>query len=100
MSLPRLTQLAESEQAGWTPVKVTATSNVTMTAYAAPCRFGWLRVLGAINVIPKDNTTAVWDAVTAALDLDISRTPIKIATSLKMTFSAAGSCWVLYKPFV
>ena len=97
----RVQELMEDDYNGWTATKVSAASNTTQTVYTGRCTFAWLRVLTAIiTVTPKDNTTAIFDAITSAAELDLSHTPLKVETSLKLTFSAGGTAWVVYKPRV
>lgn len=83
-------------QDGWTAKKITATGAETKSVTTKACKLGRLLPLLGITVIPKDNTTALWDGVTNT-GLDVSRTPIAVNTSLKLTFDGAGDCWVLYK---
>lgn len=70
----------------------------TKAVTASRCRMGILKVLtGSITVTPKNDTEAVWDGVASTADLEIQPCPIEIGSALKLTFSADGSAWVLYK---
>ncbi len=94
----RVQEIMEAEFAGWTADKVSAASAMTVTVYTGRCTLAWLRVLtGAITVIPKDNATALFDEVTSAADLNLSFCPLKVGTSIKLTFSGAGTVWVIHR---
>jgi len=99
MSLPRVTQLLEQEVAtGWTAAKITAAGAETKTVKATAGKVARIKVLdGGITVTPVNGSTAAWDALTNAAELDLTGTPMSFPTSIKLTFSAAGSAWILYK---
>ena len=84
---------------GWKAVKVTSGGAETVAVTTGQCKLGKVLTLGAINVIPKDDTVALWDAIVAAVPLDIGSTPIAVRKSLNLTFSALGSAWVFYQPW-
>jgi len=83
-------------QDGWKAKKITAAGAETKAVTTGPCKLGRVLPLLAINVVPKDDTTALWDAITST-GLDVSHTPVAVLTALNLTFSGAGDCWVLYK---
>ena len=98
MSIPRQTQIMEAESAGWTAVKVTATGEQTKTVKATGGKVARIKVLdGGITVTPVNGSTAAWDALTNAAELDLTGTPMAFSTSIKLTFSGAGNAWILYK---
>lgn len=81
---------------GWKAKKITATGAETKAVTTGPCKLARLLPLLSINVTPKDDTTALWDVVTST-GLDVTHSPVAVETSLNLTFSGAGDCWVLYK---
>lgn len=99
MSLPRIAQILEQETvSGWTALKVTASGAETKTVKATAGKVARIKVLdGAISVTPVSGSTAMWDALTNAAELDLTGTPMSFPTSIKLTFSGAGSAWILYK---
>jgi len=83
---------------GWKAEKITAGAAETKTVHAGRCLLGRLAVATAvITVTPKDDATELAEAQTNAAVLNIGLTPIRIETSLKLTFSGAGDAWVIYK---
>ena len=70
----------------------------TKLVYTGAGKLGRLRVeTGAITITPKDNTTAIWGTVDSTAELVLCETPLRFNTSLKLTFSATGSAYVLYR---
>lgn len=99
MSLPRVTELLEQEMAaGWTAEKITAAGAETKTVKATAGKVARILVVtGAITVTPVNGSTAAWDALTNAAELNLTGTPMTFSTSIKLTFSGAGDAWILYK---
>lgn len=99
MSEARNTEILEKYIAtGWTATKATATGAEDITIKSSEGKLGRILVLtDVITVTPKDDATDLWDAVIDDAEFDTSHTPIDFATSLVLTFSGAGSAWVLYK---
>ena len=81
----------------WKAEKITATGAETKTVHTGSCLLAQMYVTSAVNVTPKDNATAVWGIVNNATK-DFSNCPIRIRTSLKLTFAGAADCWVIYLP--
>lgn len=84
-------------------VNVTADEGVggaisTKAVTLSRCKLGRLLVLTpVITVTPQNNTADLWDAVSDAAELNLEPCPIEVPVSLKLTFSADGEAWVLYK---
>ena len=99
MPADRTTEILEQEVvSGWTASKITATEAQTKTVKATAGKVARIKVSSAeITVTPVDGSTAAWDALTNAAELDLTGTPMKFSTSIKLTFSAAGDAWILYK---
>jgi 16S rRNA C1402 (ribose-2'-O) methylase RsmI len=99
MSEPRQTQILEEELAkGWTAELVTVAAPGTEVVKADPGKVARIRVVSAgINVTPVDGANNAWGALTNAAELDLGGTPMQFNTSIGLTFSAAGSAWILYK---
>jgi len=99
MSLPRVTELLEQELVqGWTAAKITAAGAETKTVKATAGKVARILVVtGAIAVTPVNGSTAAWDALTNAAELNLTGTPMTFSTSIKLTFSGAGDAWILYK---
>lgn len=99
MSLPRITELLEQEVAiGWTAAKITAAGAETKTVKATAGKVARILVAtSVITVTPVDGATAAWSALTDAAELNLTGTPMKFSTSIKLTFSGAGDAWILYK---
>jgi hypothetical protein len=99
MSLPRVTELLEQELVqGWTAAKITAAGAETKTVKATAGKVARILVVtGAITVTPVNGSTAAWDALTNAAELNLTGTPMTFSTSIKLTFSGAGDAWILYK---
>jgi hypothetical protein len=99
MSLPRIVEIMEQQfDQGWTALKVTAAGAETKTVKATAGKVARIKVLDAdIAVTPVNGSTAAWDAITNAAELDLTGTPMSFPTSIKLTFSKAGNAWILYK---
>lgn len=99
MSLPRITEILENELiTGWTAAKITAAGAETKTVKATAGKVARILVVtGVITVTPVDGSTAAWSALTNAAELNLTGTPMKFSTSIKLTFSDAGDAWILYK---
>ena len=99
MTQSRQTQILEEELSqGYTAVLVTAAAPGDEAVKATPGKVARIRVVSAgINVTPKDGANAAWGALTDAAELDLGGTPMQFNTDIKLTFSAAGSAWILYK---
>ena len=99
MSQARQTEIMERElTTGWTAAKITATKQEVKTVKATPGKVARILVLDAvIEVTPTDGSSAVWDALTNAAEFNLVGTPMQFSTSIKLSFSAAGSAWILYK---
>ena len=99
MPLSRIAQILEQNvSAGWTAAKITAAAAETKTVKATAGKVARILVVtGAISVTPTNGSTAAWDALTNAAELDLSGTPMTFSTSIKLAFSGAGSAWILYK---
>jgi len=83
---------------GWHVEKVTADDAETIEIFGDSCLLGGIFVeTPDITVTPKDGTDALWVAMTSLLGLHNFYHPIAVATSLQLTFSAAGSAWVIWK---
>lgn len=97
MSIARQTEILENQlDKGWTSLLITASGATTETVKAAKGKVAYIKVNGAYDVTLKDNTTAKWVAINNT-SLDFSNCPIQCDTSIKLTFGAAGSAWVIYK---
>jgi len=98
MPIPRIAQILESEILGWTAAKITAAGAETKTVKATGGKVARIIVVtGVITVTPVDGSTAAWSALTSASELNLTGTPMKFSTSIKLTFSDAGDAWILYK---
>lgn len=99
MPIARIAQILEQNvAAGWTAAKITAAGAETKTVKATAGKVARIKVLDAvITVTPVNGSTAAWDALTNAAELDLTGTPMSFNTSIKLTFSAAGNAWILYK---
>lgn len=99
MPLSRIAQILEQNvAAGWTAAKITAAGAETKTVKATAGKVARILVATAvITVTPIDGATAAWDALTSAAELNLTGTPMTFITSIKLTFSAAGDAWILYK---
>jgi hypothetical protein len=102
MSLPRITEILENELiTGWTAELITATGAETVTVKATAGKVARIKVVDAvITVTPINGSNAMWAALTNAAELDLTGltgTPMAFDTSIKLTFSAAGTAWILYK---
>ena len=97
MSDARRTEILENNiQQGWTAELITASGAGTETVKATAGKVAMLKVNGAYDVTLKDNATAKW-AVVNNTTQDWSNCPIQCDTSIKLTFSGAGSAWIVYK---
>jgi hypothetical protein len=97
MSQTRTTEILERNlNDGWESVLVTATGAETKTVKSSSGKVARLLVNGNYNVTINDDTTAKW-AVINNTSIDFSNSPIKCGTSIKLTFSGAGSAWIIYK---
>ena len=97
MSQARQTQILESEiVAGWASKLITAAGAETKAVKATGGKVAVLLVNGAYDVTIKDGETAKWAAVNNTT-LDLSRCPLQLGTSINLTFSGAGSAWIIYK---
>jgi hypothetical protein len=82
---------------GWTAKLITAPGGaLTQAVTTVPCKMARLLPVGGVTVIPKDDTTALWSGVTN-VGLDVTHSPINVASKLNLTFDQAGTCWVIYK---
>jgi hypothetical protein len=97
MSEARQTEIMENNiQQGWTSELITASGAGTETVKATAGKVAYLKVNGAYDVTLKDDITAKWGAVNNTSQ-DWSFCPIQCGTSIKLTFSGAGSAWIIYK---
>ncbi len=70
----------------------------TKAVHVGKGKFDLIRVnTGAITVTPKDGTTSLWGTVASTADLNLYLAPIQYDSALKLTFSADGTAWILYK---
>lgn len=93
-----LTSMASVLSDGWHVAKVTADDAETIEIYEGTCLLGGIFVeTPDISVTPKDDTDEVWAGMTSLLGLHNFFHPIAITTSLQLSFSAAGSAWVIWK---
>ena len=99
MTQSRQTQILEEEFArGYTAVLITAAAPGDEPVKATPGKVARIRVVtAAITVTPKDGANSAWGALTNAAELDLGGTPMQFNTDIQLTFSAAGSAWILYK---
>jgi len=99
MSQSRQTEILEDELTkGYTAVLITATGAQIKTVKATAGKVARIQVVDAIiTVTPTDGSTAAWSALTSAAELDLGGTPMQFNTSIKLSFSAAGTAWILYK---
>ena len=97
MSQTRTTEILENNMdKGWTSELITAAGATTETVKLSAGKVAYIKVNGAYDVTLKDDVTAKWSAVNNT-SLDIGSSPIAFNTSIKLTFGAAGSAWVIYK---
>ncbi|KNY26330.1 hypothetical protein [Pseudobacteroides cellulosolvens] len=96
MSVARTTEILENINKGWTSVLITATAAETKTVKTSAGKVAKILVNGNYNVTLNDDTTAKWAAINNT-SVDFSNCPIKCDTSIKLTFSGAGSAWIVYK---
>lgn len=54
-------------------------------------------VTGSGSIVPQDDMTEIWAAVTDSADFLIGLSPIRFSTSLRIVSAAAVVIWVLYK---
>jgi len=99
LSISRQTEIMEKEIViGWTATKITATGVETKTVKATPGKIARIKVVtGAITIIPKNGTTAIWDAIDNTAEFNQVGSPIQCNTSINLTFSGAGDAWIIYK---
>lgn len=95
MSVPRITEILETQYAGWTSALVSATGAQSITVKTGAGFLGYVLPQGS-NVTPKDGSTALWGEIGAS-GIDITSTPVRFSTSLVIAFGGSGSCRVLYK---
>ena len=100
MSEPRQTQIMEQEAQGWTAQMVTNSTGAPaeIVVKATPGKVARIIVVtGAINVTPVDGVANAWTALTSAAELNLAGTPMAFVTDIRLSFSADGSAWILYK---
>lgn len=95
----RITQILEEELAtGWTAKLITAAGPGVQAVKVTPGKVARIIVNTAvITVTPMDGLVANWTALTSAAELNLTGTPMRFGTNIRLDFSAAGNAWILYK---